>query len=203
MSERKRNNLIAQAKSMTGRVTRSRAAPLSNPSTSSGFRTSPSIQKRPATQATGIATRRHRPHGVSSTDDLDSSYQPPAHYMKPILDQSVIATRLRQRSRRGEMPKPLINTEENLSSEGASSEGSEDSSASVYRKGHSAFPSLKSTLAPPKEIASKRTSPYLPNQWFLAQCSKPTEVYIDGASVHYRKGEPEGSVGVWFGSKDP
>ena len=60
-----------------------------------------------------------------------------------------MATKLRQRSRRGERPKPLINTEENLLSEDASSEVSEYSSAPVYRKDHSAFPSLKPTLAPP------------------------------------------------------
>ena len=140
---------------------------------------------------------------MSSTDDLDSSYQPPAHYRKPIRDQSSIATILRQQSRRGERPKPLIKTEENLSSEDATSECSEDSSAPVYMKDHSLFPGLKPTLAPPKEVAPKRTSPYFPNTWFSAQCSKPTEVYIDEACVHNRKGESEGGVGVWFGSNHP
>ena len=138
MNEGKRNNPIAQAKSTTGRVTQSQAAPLSNPSTSSGFRTSPSIQKRPATQATGIATRRHRLHGVSSSADVYSLYQPPENYRKPTLDQRSIAARLRKRSCRGEQPKPLIKTEENLLSEDASYEGSENSSAPVYRKDHSA-----------------------------------------------------------------
>ena len=56
-SEQKKINPVDQARSTTGRVTRSQTAPLSKPSTSSGFRTSSSIQKWPATQATGIATR--------------------------------------------------------------------------------------------------------------------------------------------------
>ena len=65
------------------------------------------------------------------------------------------------------------------------------------------FHSLKPTLAPSKKVAPKRTSPYLPNPWFPAQCSKRTEVYIDGACVHNRKGKPEGGVGVCFVSNHP
>ena len=199
----KRDNLIVQPKPTTSRITRSQTVPSSQPSTSSGLGTLSSTQKRQPTQPTGIPTRRNRLLGVSNADNLDKSYQPPAHYKKSTLNQSSIATRLRQRSCQGEKPKPFINTGENSSSEDASSEDSEDSSAPVYRKVHSVFPSLKPTLVPPKEVTPEKASSYLPSPWFPAQCSQPVEVYIDGACAYNHKGEPEGGVGVWFDPDHP
>ena len=93
----------------------------------------------------------------------------------------------------------MINTGENLSSEDAASEYSEDSSAPVYRKDQCVFPRLKYTHAPPKEVAPAKVSPYFPSPWFPSQYSYPTEIYINGACDHNHKGEHEGGVGVWFG----
>ncbi|XP_033218075.1 ribonuclease H1-like [Belonocnema kinseyi] len=136
---------------------------------------------------------------MSTTDDLDETYPPPAYYKKPVFDRSSIATR--QRSCKRDGLKIPIHTRGNSSSEDALSEDSEHSGAPVYRKDYSVFPSLKPTLVTPsKEVTAKSAPPYLPNPCFPAQCSQPIDLYINETCTYINKGEPERGIWVWFGS---